>query len=150
MKHFLTAMRMALALVILAAQFWAAEAGAGTLRGAPAVSARALPVQRVQYLDFPPPRFRRLPPALRMRPRLRRPPRRPRVVVPPPRRMRRPAVKIRPSEALRLAQRRWPDSIGLSVRLLGDEPPVYVVKLRTRSRVVRVLVDARSGRVLQQ
>ena len=58
------------------------------------------------------------------------------------------AVTVRPSEALRLAQRRWPDSIGLSVRLLRQEPPMYVVKLRTRSRVVRVLVDARSGRVL--
>ena len=143
MKKLLTGMRVALVLAFLVPQMLTAGAVPGTPGAALVAPARALPVLRVQYLEFPPPHIRRLPPALRMRPRLRRPPR-------PPRRVLKPAVTIRPSEALRLAQRRWPQSVGLSVRLLGDEPPVYVVKLRTRSRVVRVLVDARSGRVLQQ
>jgi uncharacterized membrane protein YkoI len=58
-------------------------------------------------------------------------------------------VRIPPSEALRLAQRRWPRSIGLSVRLLRRARPVYAVKLKAGSRVLLVLVDARTGRVLQ-
>lgn len=58
-------------------------------------------------------------------------------------------VRIQPSEALRLAQRRWPRSIGLSVRLLRRGRPVYAVKLKTGNRVLLVLVDARTGRVLQ-
>ncbi len=82
---------------------------------------------------------RALPPVLRGRPR------------PPvaPRRGQRARPAIPPSEALRLAQRRWPSSIGLSVRLLRRHPPVYAVKLKTGGRVVQVLVDASTGRVMQ-
>ena len=99
----------------------------------------------VQYYRAPPglvrPR-RFLPPRLRgMRP----PPPLPRH----PRDISRSGVRIQPSEALRLAQRRWPRSIGLSVRLLNRANPVYAVKLKAGSRVLLVLVDARTGRVLQ-
>ena len=55
--------------------------------------------------------------------------------------------RVTPSEALRLAQQRWPRSIPLSVRLLRRSPPVYAVKLKAGSRVVKVMVDARTGRV---
>ena len=162
MKRSLTSLGMVLLLLLGLAQSAMAGTSLGARHALRFSSGHALLLQQAQYLnDFvPPPRIRRLPPAMRMRPRPSRPPRlrppsRPRRAYAPPlpRRTRTPgrraAVTVRPSEALRLAQRRWPDSVGLSVRLLGDDPPVYVVKLRTRSRVVRVLVDARSGRVMQ-
>ena len=157
MKRPLTALGMVLALIFLLPQLAVARLAPDAPMRLPLSAAS---VHLVQYLnDFPSPRIRRLPPALRMRPRpprVRRPPVPPRAFAPPlPSRqgMRRPAqrsaITIKPSEALRLAQRRWPASIGLSVRLLRQDPPMYVVRLRTRSRVVQVLVDARSGRVLQ-
>ena len=103
-------------------------------------------VTLAQYNGQPLPRLIR--PRRPLPPRLRgvRPP------APSPRRPRgatRSEVRIQPSEALRLAQRRWPRSIGLSVRLLKRAKPVYAVKLRAGNRVVLVLVDARTGRVLQ-
>ena len=156
MRHSLAGLGLALVVLILLP--W--RAAAGTVLDTPRVLYPVAPVAlqtwRTQYLNDPPPRIRRPPPrirrlpqALRLRPRasrLRRLPPRPEASS---RRERKSAVAVRPSEALRLAQRRWPNSIGLSVRLLGGEAPMYVVKLRTRSRVVRVLVDARSGRVMQ-
>lgn len=152
---------MGLVLALLLQQ----PAAAGTVHAVSRMLHVASPVSKrigqAQYLNLPP-RIRPLAQALPLRsrrPGLRPPPPPPRAFAPPlPRRTRqalrdrpgrKPAVKVRPSEALRLAQRRWPDSIGLSVRLLRQEPPMYVVKLRTHNRVVRVLVDARTGRVLQ-
>ena len=95
-----------------------------------------------------PPRM--LPPRLRG---MRRPPRRD-ILRPARPRLpraggRNAPIRVAPSEALRLAQRRWPSSIGLSVRLLREGRPVYAVKLRAGNRVVEVLVDARTGRLLQ-
>ena len=149
---------MGLALTLLLQPPTAAGAVADASRTLHAASSAPMQVWQAQYLNMPP-SVRRLPPALRLRPRpprLRPPPPPPRAFAPPlPRQAarnrspRKPEVRVRPSEALRLAQRRWPDSIGLSVRLLKQEPPMYVVKLRTRNQVVRVLVDARTGRVRQ-
>jgi len=62
----------------------------------------------------------------------------------PPREARKEKPRIKPSEALRLAQRRWPNSTALAVDLRGK---VYVVKLKAGSRLVQVRVDARTGRV---
>lgn len=56
-------------------------------------------------------------------------------------------VRISPSQALKRALRHWPDSVGLSVRLLRRERPVYVVRLRAGNQVMQVLVDATTGRV---
>lgn len=101
---------------------------------------------RVQYYNRPMPRL--------MRPRRALPPRL-RGMRPPAPAPRRPSafsasdIRIQPSEALRLAQRRFPSSIGLSVRLLKRAKPVYAVKLKAGDRVVLVLVDARTGRVLR-
>jgi len=58
-------------------------------------------------------------------------------------------VYISPSEALRLARQRWPQSTALSVRLLKGAVPVYLVRLRAAGRVFQVRVDARNGRVLR-
>lgn len=118
---------------------------AGWRSAAPALVVPGHAVLPVQYYRGPP---RLVRPRRALPPRLRgmRPP------APPLRRPRdasRPEVRIQPSEALRLAQRRWPRSIGLSVRLLNRTNPVYAVKLKAGSRVLLVLVDARTGRVLQ-
>jgi len=58
-------------------------------------------------------------------------------------------VRITPSEALRLARQRWPQSTALSVRLLKGVPPAYLVRLRAAGRVFQVQVDARTGRILR-
>ena len=58
-------------------------------------------------------------------------------------------VRLSPSQALKRALRRWPDAIGLSVRLLRRDRPVYVVRVRSGSRVEQVLVDAVTGKVLR-
>ena len=84
---------------------------------------------------------RKLPPAFRPP---RRPPRDP--AIPPPAGSRR----IAPSQALRKVLRVIPGSLGLGVELLPGAPPVYAVKLKTGSRIRRVLVDAVSGRVLDR
>jgi uncharacterized membrane protein YkoI len=55
---------------------------------------------------------------------------------------------IAPSMALRLALRYSPGSQGLDVTLMQGGRPVYAVKLKTGSRVHRVLVDARTGQVV--
>jgi uncharacterized membrane protein YkoI len=55
---------------------------------------------------------------------------------------------IAPSMALRLALRYSPGSQGLDVTLMQGGRPVYAVKLKTGSRVHRVLVDARTGQIL--
>ena len=97
------------------------------------------------FEGMPPPRRplmlprRVLPPHMRARPR----PPRARGSPPPS------AVRIPPSQALRLAQRRWPNSIALSVRLLKRNTPVYAVKLKAGSQVVQVLVDAVTGMILR-
>ena len=134
--------------LLLAAPGVSAALPLASPRDAPGVVARAQwpGVTPAQYYERPMPRLvrprRPLPPRLRgMRPPFP-PPRRPRAAPSP-------GVRIAPSEALRLAQRRWPRSIGLSVRLLRGGKPVYAVKLKAGSRVVLVLVDARTGRVLQ-
>ena len=60
-----------------------------------------------------------------------------------------PRVSLSPSQALKRALRRWPDAIGLSVRLLRRDRPVYVVRVRSGTRVEQVLVDAVTGKVLR-
>ena len=54
--------------------------------------------------------------------------------------------KISPSAALRAAQRTSPGSRGLGVRYMRGKRG-YIVKLKTRGGVLRVFVDARTGRV---
>ena len=71
----------------------------------------------------------------------------------PPSRLRRPpqqnpAGRISPSEALQLAMRTSPGSMGLGVELLPGPRPVYSVKLKAGNRVMRVLVDAVTGRII--
>ncbi len=61
-----------------------------------------------------------------------------------------PARRISPSEALRNVLRITPGSMGLGVELLPGGHPVYAVKVKTGSRIRRVLVDALSGRVLDR
>ncbi len=121
---------------------------------APQVEAGTSLLHPAQYLNMPSPRRprliprRRLPPAYRppRRPPPRAVPRQPRQVAPRPA----PAGRISPSQALRKVLRRLPGSLGLGVELLPGSPPVYSVKLKTGSRIHRVLVDAISGRVLKQ
>ncbi len=55
---------------------------------------------------------------------------------------------IPPSEALQAALGYAPGSQGLGVRLLQGSRLVYAVKLKSGNRIRRVLVDARTGRVL--
>ncbi len=88
---------------------------------------------------------RKLPPAFR-------PPRTPpRQATTPQRGLPAPAARrIAPSQALRKVLRVIPGSMGLGVELLPGVPPVYAVKLKTGSRIRRVLVDAVSGRVLDR
>ncbi len=88
---------------------------------------------------------RKLPPAFRPP---RNPPRQattPQRGLPAP-----PQRRIAPSQALRKVLRVIPGSMGLGVELLPGVPPVYAVKLKTGSRIRRVLVDAVSGRVLDR
>ncbi len=71
----------------------------------------------------------------------------------PPSRLRRPprpypADRLSPSEALQLAMRVAPGSMGLGVELLPGPRPVYAVKLKTGNRIMRVLVDAVTGRII--
>jgi len=145
-KIFRGGIGLLLALLLALPVFLALPAhAAGWKSVAPALATPRRAVLPVQYYRGPP---RLVRPRRTLPPRLRgmRPP------APPPRRPRdvsRPEVRIQPSEALRLAQRRWPRSIGLSVRLLNRANPVYAVKLKAGSRVLLVLVDARTGRVLQ-
>lgn len=54
--------------------------------------------------------------------------------------------RVSPSAALLAAVRAWPGSKGLGVRYLPGRGG-YLVTLKTRGRVHRVFVDARSGRV---
>ncbi len=54
--------------------------------------------------------------------------------------------KISPSAALRAARRVVPGSQGLGVRYMPRRQG-YVVTLKTRGRIRRVFVDARTGRV---
>jgi uncharacterized membrane protein YkoI len=55
---------------------------------------------------------------------------------------------IPPSEALQAALGYAPGSQGLGVRLLPGARLVYAVKLKSGNRIRRVLIDARTGRVL--
>ena len=92
---------------------------------------------------------RRLPPVFRpprKRPGYRRPGPRPSPA--PPRAG--SARRIPPSQALRNVLRINPGSMGLGVELLPGGHPVYAVKLKTGSRIQRILVDAISGRVLDR
>ena len=98
---------------------------------------------RIQFYQTPYPRRPRLVPRRKPPPAFR-----------PPRRVPRDGVgrdgrRISPSQALRKALRVSPGSMGLGVELLPGAPPVYAVKLKTGSRIHRVLVDALSGRVLK-
>jgi len=98
---------------------------------------------RVQFYQTPYPRRPRLIPRRKPPPAFR-----------PPRRVPRDGTagkgrRISPSQALRKALRISPGSMGLGVELLPGAPPVYAVKLKTGSRIHRVLVDALSGRVLK-
>ncbi|HFC04387.1 MAG TPA: hypothetical protein ENJ55_01660 [Rhizobiales bacterium] len=54
--------------------------------------------------------------------------------------------RISPSAALRAARRVAPGSQGLGVRYMPNRQ-AYVVTLKTRGRIRRVWVDARTGRV---
>ena len=58
--------------------------------------------------------------------------------------------RIPPSQALRNVLRISPGSMGLGVELLPGGHPVYAVKLKTGSRIRRILVDALSGKVLDR
>ena len=92
---------------------------------------------------------RRLPPVFRpprKRPGYKRPG--PRPSPPPPRTG--SARRIPPSQALRTVLRINPGSMGLGVELLPGGHPVYAVKLKTGSRIQRILVDAISGRLLDR
>ena len=53
---------------------------------------------------------------------------------------------IPPSVALRSALRYSPGSQGLGVRLLRKGRPVYAVKVKSGNRIMRILIDARTGR----
>ena len=100
-------------------------------------------LRRISFLDnFP---RRRIRPGVGPRrfPRRLRPPRRP-----PPSPRRADPRRIPPSTALRLAMKRVPGSMGLGVELLPGPRPVYAVKLKAGSRILRVLVDAVTGRVV--
>lgn len=55
---------------------------------------------------------------------------------------------IPPSMALRQALRYSPGSQGLDVTLVKGGRLMYAVKLKAGNRIVRVLVDAQTGRVL--
>ena len=55
---------------------------------------------------------------------------------------------IPPSAALQAALGYAPGSQGLGVRLLQGSRLVYAVKLKSGNRIRRVLIDARTGRVL--
>ena len=55
---------------------------------------------------------------------------------------------IPPSAALQAALRYAPGSQGLGVRLLQGPRLVYAVKVKSGNRIRRILVDARTGRVL--
>jgi len=55
---------------------------------------------------------------------------------------------IPPSAALRAALGYAPGSQGLGVRLLHGRRLVYAVKVKSGNRIRRILVDARTGRVL--
>ena len=92
---------------------------------------------------------RPLPPVFRpprKRPGYKRPG--PRPSPPPPRTG--SARRIPPSQALRNVLRVNPGSMGLGVELLPGGHPVYAVKLKTGSRIQRILVDAISGRLLDR
>lgn len=52
---------------------------------------------------------------------------------------------IPPSVALRRALRYSPGSQGLGVRLLNRARPVYAVKVKSGNRIMRILIDARTG-----
>jgi hypothetical protein len=95
------------------------------------VTARKLPSFRRPPPRARPPRPRLLPPRLRK---------------PPPRGQER----IAPSDALRLAIRHNPGSMGLGVELLPGPRPVYAVKLKAGNRILRILVDAVTGRILDR
>ena len=65
----------------------------------------------------------------------------------------RKAARLSPSQALRIALRASPGSLGLGVDLLpprAGRPPVYAVKLKTGSRIHRILVNAVDGRVIRR
>ncbi len=140
---------LALGLPLLADQALAAVGGLAVPGRLPAaVAAPSGPhasfVQFAQQSPYlPPPRA----PGMRPRPTL--PPAMRAVRRPRPPAARRGGVRIKPSEALRVAQRRWPRSTALSVRLLQRPAPVYAVKLKAGSRVLLVMVDAYTGRVLR-
>ncbi len=131
-------------------QFMGREAMAGVSSGerTPLVmpgngSRQEARLMRVQFYQTPFPRRPRLIPRRKPPPAFR-----------PPRRVPRDGVgrdgrRISPSQALRKALRVSPGSMGLGVELLPGAPPVYAVKLKTGSRIHRVLVDALSGRVLK-
>jgi len=55
---------------------------------------------------------------------------------------------IPPSAALRAALRYAPGSQGLGVHLLQGPRLVYAVKVKSGNRIRRILVDARTGRIL--
>lgn len=55
-------------------------------------------------------------------------------------------VIIPPSVALRSALRYSPGGQGLGVRLLNRARPVYAVKVKSGNRILRILIDARTGR----
>lgn len=57
---------------------------------------------------------------------------------------------VPPSVALKNALRYSPGSQGLGVRLMRGSRLVYAVKLKTGSRIHRVLVDAKTGQVVGQ
>ncbi len=145
--------------MLLAAFATPAEAGLRfmdreAVTGVPEVERAVLPVPGGQYRARPgvaPVQFYQTP--YPRRPRLI-PRRKPPPAFRPPRRVPRDGVgrdgrRISPSQALRKALRVSPGSMGLGVELLPGAPPVYAVKLKTGSRIHRVLVDALSGRVLK-
>jgi len=62
-------------------------------------------------------------------------------------------ARLTPSQALRIALRASPGSLGLGVDLLPPRPgrpPAYAVKLKTGSRIHRILVNAVNGRVIRR
>lgn len=54
---------------------------------------------------------------------------------------------IRPSDAVGIAERRFPGSYALGVTLLQSQKLVYAVRLKSGGHIMRVLVNARTGRI---
>lgn len=52
------------------------------------------------------------------------------------------------SAAVSLTMQYYPGGKVIGVKLLPGSPPVYAVKVKTNGQVLRVMIDAQSGRVL--